>query len=641
MSNIIVFENIINNYKFTLDKYILSDNYIIYLLYNNNIIKIITDFNIFAIAKSEYYDLTQFNINIIFNDKTPQNILNYLKANLIEKTNHDVFNLHINIDSFSKVSINYKELSKSLNNNILLQDIKNINNNKNYIHYIDSNLVVYINNNIKFKLLISNTYPKNPPKIELISPHFTFDFSTSFMNLDILKHNNWKSSITLEQLILEIAKINFNDYIIDNNEYNTTELELIKLISITENNKINILINITNIKDTNNKYWKSGTGYSSSDTGDSYIQNSDVINTSISILSKIIISDIDNYIDIIYNYINNRILGLSLLELYSHIDLYILIFELVKILYNKISNDMILKLSINLKNLYDELKNIILTDTSNDIMNIYNIIKLYKPIENIIIDNNNNNDYIDIMRKLQFGTYTLPYYHKFYDKRNEKINKKSMIRMLSEISSLKNNLPLSNDSSIWIKIPENSYNVMTVLISGPSNTPYEHGLFEFHCYLPSDYPNKPPEVLLYTTGNGTVRFNPNLYNNGKVCLSLLGTWEGGHNEKWNPESSTILQVLVSIQSLILIDDPFYNEPGWEKLMGTESGNIKSLEYNNNLYPNTIKFAMIEMIKKPPIGFEDIVNNHFKLNNNKIIKTINKWKELNNNIDLNEINLLLQ
>jgi hypothetical protein len=30
------------------------------------------------------------------------------------------------------------------------------------------------------------------------------------------------------------------------------------------------------------------------------------------------------------------------------------------------------------------------------------------------------------------------------------------------------------------------------------------------------------QCTLLTTGHGTVRFNPNLYNCGKVCLSLLG-----------------------------------------------------------------------------------------------------------------------
>lgn len=64
------------------------------------------------------------------------------------------------------------------------------------------------------------------------------------------------------------------------------------------------------------------------------------------------------------------------------------------------------------------------------------------------------------------------------------------------------------------------------MIAGPEGTPYAGGLFEFDCFLPLDYPQKPPLVHLRTTGNGIVRFNPNLYANGKVCLSLLGTWPG-------------------------------------------------------------------------------------------------------------------
>jgi ubiquitin-protein ligase len=83
----------------------------------------------------------------------------------------------------------------------------------------------------------------------------------------------------------------------------------------------------------------------------------------------------------------------------------------------------------------------------------------------------------------------------------------------------------------------------------------------FDIYFPSDYPNQSPKVNLQTTGYGEVRFNPNLYNCGKVCLSLLGTWSGGQNETWDPKASTLLQVLVSIQSLIFVPEPFFNEPG--------------------------------------------------------------------------------
>lgn len=33
-----------------------------------------------------------------------------------------------------------------------------------------------------------------------------------------------------------------------------------------------------------------------------------------------------------------------------------------------------------------------------------------------------------------------------------------------------------------------------------------------------------------------------LYNCGKVCLSLLGTWSGSKGEQWDPVSSSVLQV---------------------------------------------------------------------------------------------------
>lgn len=64
------------------------------------------------------------------------------------------------------------------------------------------------------------------------------------------------------------------------------------------------------------------------------------------------------------------------------------------------------------------------------------------------------------------------------------------------------------------------------MIAGPEGTPYSDGLFEFDVFLPLQYPNTPPLMTLRTTAGGRVRFNPNLYNNGKVCLSLLGTWAG-------------------------------------------------------------------------------------------------------------------
>ncbi len=91
---------------------------------------------------------------------------------------------------------------------------------------------------------------------------------------------------------------------------------------------------------------------------------------------------------------------------------------------------------------------------------------------------------------------------------------------------------------------------MEVLITGPSGTPYAYGTFIYKVTIPSNYPISPPKVILSTTGGGSVRFNPNLYSCGKVCLSLLGTWSGSGGENWTP-TSNLMQVFLSIQSIVM------------------------------------------------------------------------------------------
>ena len=100
------------------------------------------------------------------------------------------------------------------------------------------------------------------------------------------------------------------------------------------------------------------------------------------------------------------------------------------------------------------------------------------------------------------------------------------------------------------------------LIIGTPNTPYEHGFFEFIVKFGSDYPNKPPKVDAKTTNNGRCRFNPNIYAGGKVCLSILGTWQGEKpGEEWS-SAQGLESVLWSIQSL-MSNNPYENEPGFE------------------------------------------------------------------------------
>lgn len=112
-------------------------------------------------------------------------------------------------------------------------------------------------------------------------------------------------------------------------------------------------------------------------------------------------------------------------------------------------------------------------------------------------------------------------------------------------------LPIDYRNSIFVRCDTERVDVMKCIIMGASGTPYGHGAFLYDVYFEDTYPNSSPKVNLDTTGNGKVRFNPNLYNCGKVCLSLLGTWRGNASENWDPKLSTLLQTLVSIQALIM------------------------------------------------------------------------------------------
>jgi len=195
-------------------------------------------------------------------------------------------------------------------------------------------------------------------------------------------------------------------------------------------------------------------------------------------------------------------------------------------------------------------------------------------------------------------------------------------RILKEVSSLASALPLHWDSSIHVVVDEKRFDVLRVLIFPDQATPYANGAFEFDVFLPPGYPGQPPKVHFRTTGGGRVRFNPNLYNCGKVCLSLLGTWEG---PSWDPRSSTLLQVLISIQSLILVPDPYFNEPGNERHMSTLGGRQASAAYNRQIQCATLEHAVLPLLRQPPRGpFKEVIREHSRFRSADIAKCCDGW-----------------
>lgn len=138
---------------------------------------------------------------------------------------------------------------------------------------------------------------------------------------------------------------------------------------------------------------------------------------------------------------------------------------------------------------------------------------------------------------------------------------------------------------------ETQSTVVHCLLAGNAGTPYEGGMFYFYICCPDDYPICPPRVKIMT-GIGKCRFNPNLYQNGKVCLSILNTWSG---PSWQPVHS-IASILMSIQSL-MNDKPYHNEPGYE----TErfQGDVQS--YNRVIQHETIRHGVLGMMTELDAG----------------------------------------
>ncbi|XP_072967835.1 putative ubiquitin-conjugating enzyme E2 38 [Typha angustifolia] len=183
-------------------------------------------------------------------------------------------------------------------------------------------------------------------------------------------------------------------------------------------------------------------------------------------------------------------------------------------------------------------------------------------------------------------------------------------RIQNEWKVLEKDLP----DSIYVRIYEDRMDLLRAVIIGPTGTPYHDGLFFFDIYFPPNYPQVPPMVHYHSGG---LRLNPNLYACGKVCLSLLNTWSGTGCEMWNPSNSTMLQVLVSIQALVLNAKPYFNEPGYAQTANTTHGEKKSLAYNEDTFLLSCR-TMLYSLRRPPRHFEDFVAGHFRKHGHTIL-----------------------
>lgn len=187
------------------------------------------------------------------------------------------------------------------------------------------------------------------------------------------------------------------------------------------------------------------------------------------------------------------------------------------------------------------------------------------------------------------------------------ISKETINRLLKDIKDIIKN-PLVQQGIYYIHDDTDMLKGYAMII-GPEDTPYFGGYYFFKIIYPENYPHAPPNVKYYTNSN-KVRFNPNLYTSGKVCVSLLNTWQG---DQWT-SCQTISTVLLALCTL-LCENPLLNEPGISLL--SDSNSIKN--YNEIIQYSNINIAICDVVNKS----NNVYNIFFDLFYNEVKETFNK------------------
>ena len=131
----------------------------------------------------------------------------------------------------------------------------------------------------------------------------------------------------------------------------------------------------------------------------------------------------------------------------------------------------------------------------------------------------------------------------------------------------------------------------TAMLVGQKDTPYYGGYYFFDINFPADYPFSPIKVKTLTQ-DGTTRFNPNMYVEGKVCLSILNTWHDG--PQWS-SVQTLESVLLVLMADVLSANPLTNEPAYYNTGLSDPAKM----YNRMIFHANVKTAVLTMLQSPP------------------------------------------
>ena len=192
------------------------------------------------------------------------------------------------------------------------------------------------------------------------------------------------------------------------------------------------------------------------------------------------------------------------------------------------------------------------------------------------------------------------------------ISKETINRLLKDVKQILKN-PLTENGIYYIHDDTDMMKGYALII-GPTDTPYFGGNYFFEFTYPNDYPHSPPKVTYCTNGNN-VRFNPNLYTCGKVCVSLLNTWRG---DQWT-SCQTISTVLLTLCTL-LCSDPLLNEPGVDKK------HSDMINYDEIIQFANLDIAVCDIIMKKNGVYLPFFDNFYPFIKENFVKNFDKLIE---------------
>jgi ubiquitin-conjugating enzyme E2 Z len=207
------------------------------------------------------------------------------------------------------------------------------------------------------------------------------------------------------------------------------------------------------------------------------------------------------------------------------------------------------------------------------------------------------------------------------------IKKETIQRLLKDVKEIIRN-PLT-DQGIYYTHDDTDILKGYAMIVGPSDTPYFGGYYFFEFVFPVDYPHSPPKVKYCTNGNN-IRFNPNLYACGKVCVSLLNTWRG---DQWT-SCQSISTILLTLCTL-LCKNPLLNEPGVNKF------HIDMDDYNQIIEFANLNIAVCDILSKKEGVYLPFFGNFYPFMKELFLKNYEKLLEFaskkNNELKNTEVN----